>query len=58
MDPSIARLNITHFKRLLSEETDEKRRALLMRLLAEEEAKLDCNNSRLDDPGEADQRKP
>jgi hypothetical protein len=40
MDRSIARLNIEHFRRLLATETDEKRRQTLLRLLAEEEAKL------------------
>lgn len=40
MDKSVARLNIEHFRRLLEKETDEKRRQLLMRLLAEEEAKI------------------
>ena len=40
MDRSVARLNIEHFRRLLAEETDESRRQILIRLLAEEEAKL------------------
>lgn len=40
MDRSIARLNIEHFRRLLANETDETRRQMLLRLLAEEEAKL------------------
>lgn len=40
MDKSVARLNIEHFRRLLEKETDEKQRQLLMRLLAEEEAKI------------------
>lgn len=40
MDRRVARLNIEHFRRLLAEETDETRRLLLLRLLAEEEAKL------------------
>ena len=40
MDPTVARLNIEHFRRLLEHEADEKRRELLLRLLAEEEAKL------------------
>jgi hypothetical protein len=40
MDRSVARLNIEHFRRLLARETDETRRQTLLRLLAEEEAKL------------------
>ena len=40
MDRSVARLNIEHFRKLLATETDEKKRQLLARLLAEEEAKL------------------
>ncbi|HVO92002.1 MAG TPA: hypothetical protein VMT22_04140 [Terriglobales bacterium] len=40
MDRSVARLNIEHFRRLLAKETDEQRRLMLQRLLAEEEAKL------------------
>lgn len=36
----MAHLNIEHYKRLLEQETDQARRQLLMRLLAEEEAKL------------------
>ena len=40
MDRSVAQLNIEHYKRLLARETDEARRQLLLRLLAEEEAKI------------------
>lgn len=40
MDRTVARLNIEHFRRLLAKETDETRRQVLQRLLAEEEAKL------------------
>jgi hypothetical protein len=40
MDRDIARLNIEHFRKLLERETDESRRAMLLRLLSEEEAKL------------------
>ena len=40
MDRSVAHLNIEHYKRLLARETDETRRQLLLRLLAEEEAKI------------------
>ena len=37
---TIARLNIEHFSRLLASEIDDAKRATLLRLLAEEEAKL------------------
>lgn len=40
MDRTVARLNIEHYKRLLAGEADEARRQVLLRLLAEEEAKL------------------
>ena len=40
MDRTVARLNIEHYRRLLAKETDETRRQTIMRLLAEEEAKL------------------
>ncbi len=40
MDRTIARLNIEHFRKLLTNELDETRRQVLLRLLAEEEAKL------------------
>jgi len=40
MDRSVARLNIEHYRRLLAAETDETRRQTLLRLLAEEEAKV------------------
>ena len=40
VDRSVAKLNIQHYKRLLEQETDAARRALLLRLLAEEEAKI------------------
>jgi len=40
MDKTVARLNIEHYRRLLAVECDEARRQLLLRLLAEEEAKL------------------
>ena len=43
MDRTVARLNIEHFRRLLAKETDETRRQVLIRLLAEEEAKLAGN---------------
>jgi hypothetical protein len=40
VDKYVARLNIEHFKRKLAEDTDPAKREMLMRLLAEEEAKL------------------
>jgi hypothetical protein len=40
MDRSVARLNIDHYRRLLATETDETKRQTILRLLAEEEAKL------------------
>jgi hypothetical protein len=49
MDPAVARLNIEHYRRLLAQEADEKRRELLLRLLAEEEAKFDANHNGRDE---------
>jgi hypothetical protein len=40
MEKTIARLNIAHFRAKLTTEQDEKTRQTLLRLLAEEEAKL------------------
>ena len=40
MDPIVARLNIEYFRRRLAIETDEVTREKILRLLAEEEAKL------------------
>jgi hypothetical protein len=40
MDRAVAHLNIEHYRRLLASETDEARRQTILRLLAEEEAKL------------------
>lgn len=53
MDRTVARLNIEHYKRLLASETDEPKRKVLLRLLAEEEAKL--NSQR---PGNPDKKPP
>lgn len=36
MDRTVARLNVEHYRRLLARETDEARRQVVMRLLAEE----------------------
>jgi len=43
VDRTVARLNIEHYRHLLAKETDETRRQTIMRLLAEEEAKLASN---------------
>ena len=40
MDKTVAHLNIEHYRRLLATETDQEKRALLQRLLKEEEAKV------------------
>jgi len=40
MDETVARLNIEYFRNKLVTETDEVRRQMILRLLAEEEAKL------------------
>lgn len=40
MDKAIAELNIEHYRKLLSTETEPSKRAMLERLLAEEKAKL------------------
>jgi hypothetical protein len=40
MDRTISRLNIEHYRRKLATEQDETTRQTLMRLLAEEQAKL------------------
>jgi len=37
---TIVRLNIEHYRKLLARETDETKRQTIMRLLAEEQAKL------------------
>jgi len=46
MDRTVAHLNIQHYRRLLEKETDEQRRQVLQRLLAEEEAKVADNAPR------------
>jgi hypothetical protein len=48
VDRTIARLNIEHFTRLLERETDEGRRQMLLRLLAEEKEKF--NRAESDPP--------
>ena len=40
MDRTVAHLNIEHYRRLLAAESDEAKRKVLRKLLAEEEAKL------------------
>jgi hypothetical protein len=46
MDKDIARLDIEHYRKLLATETREEKRQTLLRLLAEEEAKLAAIESR------------
>jgi hypothetical protein len=46
MDKAVARLNIEHFQKKLASETDETRRRQILRLLAEEEAKLTALEAR------------
>ena len=41
MDQNLAFLNIERFKRLLETETDEARRQMIVRLIGEEEAKIE-----------------
>ena len=40
MDKFVARQNIEHYREKLATETNEERRQILLRLLADEEAKL------------------
>jgi len=40
MDKFVARLNVEHYRKKIATETDEAPRQKLLRLLAEEEAKL------------------
>ena len=40
MDRTVARLNIEHYRKLLTEDMVESKRQTILRLLAEEEAKL------------------
>jgi hypothetical protein len=40
MDGTIVRLNIKHYRKLLAQEMDQGKRQMILRLLAEEEAKL------------------
>jgi hypothetical protein len=39
-DTMVARLNVEHFRKILSEEIDETKRQTLLQLIAEETAKL------------------
>lgn len=47
VDRTVAHMNVEHYRRLLAVETDEARRQVLLRLLAEEEAKI--SGSKLSD---------
>jgi hypothetical protein len=40
VDKTVARLNIEHFRKQLAKAADETKRKVILRLLAEEEAKL------------------
>ena len=40
LDSMVARLNIEHYRKVLSEEIDEAKRQILLQLIAEEKAKL------------------
>jgi len=40
MDKKVAELNIEHFRKLLTDEINENKRKILIKLLEEEEAKL------------------
>ncbi len=40
MDRTVAHLNVEHYRKLLTQEMDETRRQTILRLLAEEEAKV------------------
>jgi hypothetical protein len=53
MDKTVARLNIEHYRKSLATEQDETKRQTLMRLLAEEQAKLAAL-----DPPEKKRRSP
>ena len=46
MDRTVAHMNVEHYRRLLAVETDEARRQVLLRLLAEEEAKISDGQNR------------
>jgi hypothetical protein len=45
-DKKVAHLNIAHFRKLLASELDESKRQTILRLLAEEEAKVASERSR------------
>lgn len=45
MDRTVSDLNIKHFKMRLESETDTEKRQVLLRLLAEEEAKMNSANA-------------
>lgn len=48
VDRTVAHLNIEHYQRLLADETNETRRLVLQRLLAEEQAKLQAGTPAAD----------
>ena len=47
MDRMVAHFNIEHYRKLLAQEMDETKRQTILRLLAEEEAKLASVNNPL-----------
>ena len=47
MDRTVAHLNIGHYRKLLAQEMDEAKRQTILRLLADEEAKLASLNNPL-----------
>ncbi len=49
MDRTVARLNIEHYCKLLTQEADEAKRQTIHRLLEEEEAKLRAADSASED---------
>lgn len=51
VDRTVAHLNIEHYRRLLATETDGGKRAMLKKLLAEEEAKLSAAGGNNTQPG-------
>jgi hypothetical protein len=53
MKKFVARLNIEHYRKLLADEADDAKRQRLLRLLAEEEAKLVA----LSDPPKKEKRR-
>jgi hypothetical protein len=49
LDKTVARLNIEHYRKKLTEEKDPDRRNTLLRLIAEEEARLHSLENKVKD---------